>query len=511
MKKTVNSGIICLFLCFFACTDGTKTADSLQRSIPEKEGVSSQALLNFIEAIEQNGEEWHSFIFLRHGKVIAEGWWDPYQPELTQTVYSTSKTFTSTAVGFAVSEKRLSVDDTVISFFPDLLPDSISPYLSRLCVKHLLSMTVGQSPEPLSISKGDQWVKNFLAAPIVYEPGTKFLYNSMASYMLSAIIQRVTGQRVLDYLRPRLFEPLAIRDAEWEICPQGINTGGWGLRIHTEDMAKLGQLYLQKGKWNGKQLLPEAWIEEATTAKIYQNPNATLEEKGKNDWLQGYAYQIWRCRNNAFRADGAYGQLIVVMPEQDAVIAVQANAYNMQKEVDLIWDYLLPAMHPEALPSDKNALNALRQKLASLAINPPKGIVSTREINLKDPMIYRLSHNEENRLLSLQITGDTCILGGFGIPLYFGREKWLAGETSQPAPCLVPNTAAFKEFPPFKVYGSYHWPDEQTLSFHLRYIETPHTEVITCRFEEDSIHVAVSNSVNYENKTEMRGEKQPTI
>ncbi|MDR1593212.1 MAG: beta-lactamase family protein [Prevotellaceae bacterium] len=505
MKQVVNIGLIyCSFLCFCACSE-IKNPDSFQRSIPEKEGISSQAILNFIEAIEQSGEEWHSFIFLRHGKVIAEGWWNPYQPELKQTIYSTSKTFTSTAVGFAVSENKLSVDDKVITFFPDLLPDSISPYLSQLCVKHLLSMTAGQNPEP--IRNGNQWVKDFLASPIVDEPGTKFFYNSMATYMLSAIVQKVSGERLLDYLRPRLLEPLAIREAEWEICPQGINTGGWGLRIHTEDMAKLGQLYLQKGKWNGKQLLPESWIEEATTAKIYQNPGLSPEKRATDDWAQGYCYQIWRCRNNAFRADGAYGQLIVVMPEQDAVIVVQANAYDMQKEVNLIWEHLLSAMHPQPLPADENAVNALHQKLASLAINPPKGITSSLKTNLTGEKIYSLSHNEENIPFSLRITGDTCILNGFGYLFYFGKEKWLAGETNKPAPNLAVNPAAFSEFPPFKVYGSYHLPDEQTLSLSLRYIESPHTELITCRLNGDSIYVTVSNSINYENKTKMCGVK----
>jgi CubicO group peptidase (beta-lactamase class C family) len=507
MKKTMISGIICLFLCFFACTD-TKTDGSLERSIPEKEGISSQAILNFVEAIKQGGEEWHSFIFLRHGKVIAEGWWDPYRPELKQTVYSASKTFTSTAVGFAVSEKRLSVDDPVISFFPDLLPDSISPYLSQLRVKHLLSMTTGQNPEPMYITKGDQWVKNFLAVPVVEEPGTIFRYNSMATYMLSAIVRQVTGQRILDYLRPRLFEPLAIRDVEWEICPQGINTGGWGLRIHTEGMAKLGQLYLQKGKWNGKQLLPEAWIEEATTAKIYQDPNAGPEERKKNDWVQGYAYQIWRSTNTAFRADGAYGQLIVVMPEQDAVIAVQGNVYNIQKELNLMWDHLLPAMQPEPLPADENALNALRQKLASLTIDPPKGIVSPG-LNFN---AFRFINEDQIQGSVEFLPGDSCILSGFGhSSLLFGKEKWLSGETNDPAPSLVPNEASYKEFPPFKVYGSYYWPDEQTLSFHLRYIESPHTEIITCRFEGDSVHVVIGNSINYENKTEMSGKFEGTF
>ena len=503
MKKQIGA-LLALSLMLCACN---KNVGSLQRSAPEKEGVSSQGILNFIDAVEQTGEEWHSFIFLRHGKVIAEGWWNPYRKELKQTVYSASKTFTSTAIGFAVSEKLLSVDDKVISFFPDLLPDTVSPYLARMSVRNLLSMAAGQSREPTDISKGDQWVKHFLATPVVDEPGTKFLYNSMATYMLSAIIQKVTGKRTFDYLYPRLFEPLAIRDVDWEISPEGINTGGWGLRVHTEDMAKLGQLYLRKGKWNGRQILPESWIEEATTAKIIQKPDISAEERAKDDWAQGYCYQIWRCTHNAFRADGAYGQFIVVMPDRDAVIAIQGDIKNMQKALGLVWDYLLPAIHDKALLEDKTAEAALKQKLASLSITPPKGAGSSLQSSMDKETIYTLTDNEQNGKISIRFTGDTCFLNWMGNPLIFGKEQWIAGETPMPAPNLIENKLSFREFPPFKTYGSYCWTDEQTLFFSLKYIESPHTDRFELSFSGDSIHTKISNSMNYDSYTQNSGIK----
>jgi CubicO group peptidase (beta-lactamase class C family) len=475
----------------YACNQPAKNTDSLPRSTPEKEGVSSQGILDFIAAVEQSGQEWHSFVFLRHGKVVAEGWWNPYQPELKQTVYSASKTFTSTAIGFAVGENLLSVDDKVISFFSDLAPDTVSPYLAQMSVQNLLSMTAGQDPEP-GIRQGEEWAKHFLAYPVADEPGTKFLYNSMATYMLSAIIQKVTGQRTLDYLRPRLFEPLAITDVDWEISPEGVNTGGWGLRIRTEDMAKLGLLYLQKGKWNGKQLLSESWIEEATTAKIVQKPDISPEEREKDDWAQGYCYQIWRCRNNAFRGDGAFGQFIVVMPDQDAVIAIQANENNMQKELNLVWDYLLPAMQGGVLPENKAAETALKQKLASLAIAPAKGVDSDSQPSQNGESAYRFADGE----VSLQFSGDTCFLDWMGYRLLFGKERWLAGETEKPAPNLAPNKTGFREFPPFKTFGSYCRTDEQTLSLSLKYIETPHTEKFELSFAGDSMKVKIYDGIN---------------
>src|SRR6185436_19312744 len=208
----------------------------------EAEGVSSDSILHFLDAIGNTNNEFHSFMMLRHGKVVAEGWWDPYKPTLKHMMYSVSKSFTATAVGFAVTEKRISVNDKVVSFFPADLPDTVSSYLSSLTIKDLLTMSVGQDPDPTGPigSNNDNWVAGFFRTPILYQPGSRFLYNSAATYMLSAIVQKVTGQRVLDYLQPRLFSPLGISGIDWEVSPQKVNAGGWGLRLKTEDMAKFG-------------------------------------------------------------------------------------------------------------------------------------------------------------------------------------------------------------------------------------------------------------------------------
>lgn len=480
MKNTLISLIFLVLL--YACN--TRIIDSLPRSTPEKEGVSSAGILKFIEAVEQSDGELHSFMILRHGKVIAEGWWNPYHRDFKQTVYSTSKTFTSTAIGFAVSENLLSVEDKVVSFFPkELLPDTISPYLAQLRVKDLLMMSAGN--EQHSVRMTDEWLRTFLATPITFEPGTKFSYNSMATFMLSAIIQQATGQRLLDYLKSRLFEPLAMSpDIDWEVSPEGINTGGWGIRVHTEDMAKLGQLYLQKGRWNGKQILPETWIAEATTAHIRQNPNASAEELANNDWMQGYCYQIWRCRHNGFRADGAYGQFIIVLPEQDAVVAIQANFGDMQKEINLVWNHLLPAMQSEnPLPDDQTTWNNLQDKLNSLTILPPENKAANIPENFEKN--YNLIQPKDNPVetpgsFSVKIANDTCFVNFNDHPLIFGNEKWLRGETVKTPPSLLPNNGCVREFPPFKVFGSYAWDNDSTLTLYLRYIETPHTEKFIC-------------------------------
>ena len=267
MRYRIFKQSLALAITIFSLQISAQNITSLARGIPEAGGVSSEGILNFVAAADSGRHEFHSFMFLRHGKVIAGGWWSPYRPDLRHSLYSLSKSFTSTAVGFAVTEKLLSVGDKVISFFPDLLPDTVSQNLKDLTVKDLLTMSVGQDHDPTgSIRNWDaDWVKSFLALPIKYKPGTKFLYNSVATFMLSAIVQKVTGQKVIDYLKPRLFAPLGIEGMDWEVSPKNINTGGWGLRLKTEDLAKFGQFYLQKGKWNDKQLLPEKWINESTT------------------------------------------------------------------------------------------------------------------------------------------------------------------------------------------------------------------------------------------------------
>ncbi|HEY2411543.1 MAG TPA: serine hydrolase, partial [Pirellulaceae bacterium] len=287
-------------------------AGDLPRSSPEAEGVSSAGVLAFIEAADKGLDSLHSIMLVRHGKVVAEGWWAPYSPAAPHSLYSLSKSFTSTAVGMAIAEGKLKLDDDVLKFFPEDAPAEPSKNLQAMRVSDLLRMNTGHQTEPKRVA--DQvWTKAFLAHEVPFKPGTHFLYNTSATYMLSAIVQKATGEKLIDYLRPRLFEPLGIENPTWESSPQGINTGGYGLSVRTEDIAKFGQLYLQKGTWHGKQLLPEEWVAKATARQTSNGSNP------KSDWDQGYGYQFWRCRHGAYRGDGAFGQFCVVLPEQDAV------------------------------------------------------------------------------------------------------------------------------------------------------------------------------------------------
>ncbi|HEY0866692.1 MAG TPA: serine hydrolase, partial [Fimbriimonas sp.] len=226
------------------------------------------AIRSFVDAVETRGLELHSFILQRDGARLAECYWEPYSADRPHVLYSLSKSFTSTAVGLAVGEGRMSLDDPVVSFFPDDVPEEVGPNLAAMKVRHLLSMSGGHAEERYDAREDDNWVRAFLAHPVPYEPGTHFLYNSLGTYMCSAIVQKVTGETLLNYLEPRLFDPLGICEATWESCPRGINVGGWGLSITTNSIARFGQLYLQDGVWEGRRLLPEGWVGEATRAHV---------------------------------------------------------------------------------------------------------------------------------------------------------------------------------------------------------------------------------------------------
>src|SRR5262245_26309306 len=217
-------------------------AADLPRSSPEAQGVSSSAVLAFVRAADKDLDALHSFMLVRHGHVVAEGWWTPYATDSPHMLFSLSKSFTSTAVGLAVAEGKLSIDDPVLQFFPDEAPAEPSANLKAMRLSDLLRMNTGHQTEPPR-RPNESWAKTFLAHPVPFKPGTHFLYNTSATYMLSAAVQKATGQTVLDFLKPRLFEPLGIERPTWEVSPQGITTGGYGLSVRTEDIAKFGQLY----------------------------------------------------------------------------------------------------------------------------------------------------------------------------------------------------------------------------------------------------------------------------
>lgn len=339
----------------------------LPYSTPESQGIASNTIRNFVHRVDRQIESFHSFMLLRHGRVVADGWWHPYKPEMPHMLFSLSKSYTSTAIGMAESEGLLSVDDPVLRFFPADAPANPSDNLKAMRVHHLLCMSTGHASDTTGAmmdAPDSNWAKAFLNLPLENPPGAPFVYNTGATYMLSAIIQNITGSPLVEYLRPRLFEPLGIENPIWETCPRGINTGGFGLSVTTPDIAKLGQLYLQRGLWEGRQLLPTPWVETASF------PHAQNDHMGTPDWKQGYGYQFWRCQHNAYRGDGAFGQYCIIMPEQDAVLAITSGVKDMQAVLDVVWQCLVPNMYQRALAENPQAYAALQDLCANLRLTP---------------------------------------------------------------------------------------------------------------------------------------------
>ena len=354
-----------LFACAFTigliATQPSSAASPLPRSKPEAQGMSSAGIRAFVEAADKRVDTMHSFMLVRHGHVVAECYWKPESADKPHVMYSLSKSFTSTAVGMAVAEGRLNIDDPVLKFFPDDAPAEPSDKLKEMRVRDLLTMSTGHQSAP-KLTSGEPWVKSFLAHPVEHQPGSHFLYNSPGTYMCSAIVQKLSGQTLLDYLRPRLFAPLGIEGAEWSVSPQGISTGGWGLFLKTEDIAKFGQLYLQNGQWNGKQIISPEWISQATSKQVSNGSDAS------SDWNQGYGFQFWRCRHNAYRGDGAFGQFCIMLPAQDAVLAITSDTKDMPAELNLVWEKLLPAFQASPLPPNPDEDAKLKLTLENLAV-----------------------------------------------------------------------------------------------------------------------------------------------
>ncbi len=325
-----------------------ESVDLPRAETPEKVTTAMDA---FFSAAAKAKLDVHGVMIVKDGAVIYSHWQSKGAPNVPHVLHSVSKTFTATAVGLAIAEGRLNLTDKVVSFFPDKLPNEVSDNLMAMTIRDLLTMTCGHDDEP-NQSKREEWVKTFLAHPVKHTPGTFYLYNSLGTYMLSAIVQKVTGEKVLDYLTTRLFEPLHIDKPRWDESPQGISAGGWGLYLKTEDLAKMGQLLLQNGKWKGKQIIPAGWVYEMSKKQVESiNPGTRLEQaeergmtKETSDWMQGYGYQMWRCRPGCFRADGARGQYIIVVPDKNAVIAITSDVEDLQGELNLVWEKILPAI-----------------------------------------------------------------------------------------------------------------------------------------------------------------------
>lgn len=480
MTKTLS--VLFALVCTLAIA--TEPTKSLPRSKPEAEGVSSAALLDFVTTADRESNSLHSFMLVRHGKVVAEGWWTPYNPESRHELYSLSKSFTSTAVGLAIAEGKLSLDDQVSKFFPDDMPAEPSSQLKAMRVRDLLTMSTGHTSEP-KLGKTDVWTKVFLGHMVTHKPGTFFMYNTPATYMLSAIVQKQTGTTTLEFLKPRLFEPLGIVEPTWGTSPQGVSLGGYGLNVRTEDIAKFGQLYLQRGKWGDKQLIPADWIDLATSRQVSNGSNPT------SDWEQGYGYQFWRCRHGNYRGDGAFGQYCIVLPQQDAVIAITSGTKDMAAVLNLAWDKLLPGIQEQALEANPSAEQRLQEKLARLTIPTQAGEAESPTFASIDKKRFTFSKNErELEGISLERSTDGNFVlvtrsGDSEHRIVCGKDAWINNKTKF-GPYLEQSIAA-----------SGAWTQDHEYTAKLCLYETPFCLTTRLQFKGEEVLVNIESNVGF--------------
>ncbi len=473
----------------------------LPRSTPEAEGVSSRAILDFVDAADTQIDALHSMMLVRHGKVIAEGWWAPATADDRHMLYSLSKAFTSTAVGLALAEGKLSLDDAVMSLFPDQASAAPGDNVGEIRVRDLLTMSTGQHADAIAdfpFSASEPVAKRFLALPVAHKPGSFFVYNSPATLMQSAIVQKVTGQNLVDFLRSRLFEPLGIDDPVWETTSEGLALGASGLNIRTEDIACFGQLFLQRGEWQGRQLLPASWVDAATARQTSTGSNPA------SDWDQGYGYQFWRCRPGFARADGAFGQFCFIMPQHDAVLVLTSGVKDMQAVMNLVWDKVLPAFGPSALAADAPQHEALRTRLAGLSMHVPPAQATSPQAASFAGRTYAFPENaHELESITLQVgAGGEPALVVRGArsddgPIPIGHGAWKRGHSTFGTDVGGRGAAPAR----WSVAGRGGWSSPDTFVAKLAYFETPYVLTLTLRFGGDIVVLDGEYNVSFGSTT----------
>lgn len=399
-------------------------------------------------------------MILRHGRVVSELYPNPYSPEYGHPLYSCSKTFLAAAVGIAISENLFQLDDCVLDFFPEINRNSLDSKALGITIEDLLTMRSGLKVDWQIRSDSTNWLRAYFSRPLTFEPGKKFVYDSMNSYILSAILQRVTGKQLIEYLKEKVFDEMNVTEAKWEESPEHISTGGWGLYMRPESMAKFGHLLLCRGKWNGKQLIPEEWVDNMMRKHV------------NNSHYDDYCFHMWTCSyKGSVRADGAYGQFIYIIPAKDMVVSItQCTTDDIKKkEEQLIWKVLIPGVGNKSLTDDSVSYNKLqkRQQSCSLPILEGKcdsillGKIINREICLKHNKFGWKSlrfFSDSVEILSLAIVDSLDRVGNIAL----GYHKWLTSPVGiHPLNPRIHTKNRFSLFStPFHTGGCYAWKDD---------------------------------------------------
>lgn len=472
---------------------------------PDLLGIHPEKILNFIEYLERQKIELSSLMILRHGKIGVEGYWSPYKKEQIRSIYSLTKAFTAAAMGFLIQEGRLSLSDTVVSFFPQYIPDNPSPNLLGITVKHLLTMTSGHDKEPNFRAKGD-WVAEFFKMPVPYPPGTHFFYNNLGTHLLSEILYKITGLQLSEYLATRLFAPLGITEYDCYRNHLGHEYGAGGLLLKTEDLAKFSLLFLQDGVFNGRQILPPGWANEMTRTHVAQS-YANFDPEGRfPHWSSGYGYQTWMCKEEGlYRFEGIYGQMAIVIPQKDAVIITTGATYRINRLLEGIYSILLPAFEDQPIVECGEALGKLTEKLEKLKLAWSKGgsptsaqqaLIRQKQI-LFPPNDYsflpeRRFHNLplwEN--ISENYTGiERCSLDFTENGCYFNYFEGTTPNRLHLGSGCIRKRGELKLFHNrYEVVSTGSWVEENTFAIDIRFLQYSHHRRIYFSFFSDHVEV----------------------
>lgn len=489
------------------------------RTTPEAVGIPSASIEWLLDRLEEGWTEPHGLMIMRHGKVCAEGWWAPYATGIRHGLQSHTKTYAATAVGIAYTEGLLKLTDRIVDIFPDEIPENPSENLKKLTVRDVLCMGCGMDTMP---RPSKDWIREFLATPVNHVPGTTFMYNSTGSTFLGAIVRKLTGLGLHDYLKPRLFDKIGI-DAEnlrWITMPDGMEIGGGGLFATTEDNLRLMKLYADGGVWEGERILAEDYVKLATSK---QNDSAT--ERAVNppaeDNFVGYGFQIWMCRpKGVYRADGAMGQFTIVFPERDMLLAITENASGStggampQKALDTIWKWMdaLPGPETEILPEDPEASAHLARRMQMLALPAPRRSPESplqEKINgstyavtdgyfaLADAGMVRFMSGEDRpggaKALSLTFAENACTL----TCLVDGKPQSLTA--------AMDGTRLRNELPgmPSIALCSGCWEADNVFRLSLRMVETCNETSITFTFSGDQAQVETCSNHVFAGKAQV--------
>ncbi len=495
MNRIMNKVLrVAMLMVAMLCVNSAISSNKLERVQPAAMGIAPEQLVLMYDSLMSSPlTEIHHVMVLVDGKVVGELHPAPFKAEYRHTLYSVSKTFAAVAVGLAVDDGLLSVDDKLIKFFPELEDKITDEKVKDITLHHVLTMQSGFKTEGGMRNKQQHWVEYYLTRPLAAVPGTRYSYDSIETYLLSAVVQKVTGKTILELLNERVFYPMGVKDAEWELCPDGIVTGGWGIYLSAETQAKFGQLLLDKGCWDGKQLVSQEWLKQMMSAHVIREAN-------------DYGYQIWLCEYpGAWRADGAFGQYIIVVPEKDMVVVLnQCSRSKGWPERSNIWHTVVKNCKNCAIDVHPDAIKALRDYEANAQLPVLDGKNKSDIANKYNNATFELAKNKlgwksvKLRFADNEVIMDVTENNGTKSSIEMGYKEWITSQLGGYPHYSITAQNRFSGITgPFYTGSCYAWQNEN-LRAKIHYANWVTSIDVTFRFAGDNVILTVSE--NYPSK-----------